>query len=155
MGSQQDRKRIANGQIKERKRIENAKRMGQDDHPFLIPQLSVSYPFVVLLRFHPFSVLSAGLDQPRADDYTHFLEHPISGQQFLFILNDEQMHQPPNKLSVSCNRSHLRGAIMFPSYEGYRPNLDLAPDDIAGIQALYGPPQVEKKSVKYCGFTMQ
>ena len=29
---------------------------------------------------------------------------------------------------------------MFPSYEGYRPDLDLAQDDIAGIQALYGAP---------------
>ena len=31
---------------------------------------------------------------------------------------------------------------MFPSYEGYRQNLDLTQDDIRGIQALYGPPQV-------------
>ena len=31
---------------------------------------------------------------------------------------------------------------MFPSYEGYRPILDLAEDDIRGIQALYGPPEV-------------
>ncbi len=36
----------------------------------------------------------------------------------------------------------FRGAIMFPSYEGYRPNLELAEDDILGIQALYGPPKV-------------
>ena len=26
---------------------------------------------------------------------------------------------------------------MFPSYEGYRPNLDLAQDDIAGIQVIW------------------
>ena len=37
----------------------------------------------------------------------------------------------------------FRGAIMFPSYEGYRPNLDLNSDDIKGIQALYGPAQVK------------
>ena len=36
----------------------------------------------------------------------------------------------------------FRGAIMFPSYEGYRPNLDLHEDDIRGIQSLYGPSQV-------------
>ncbi len=39
----------------------------------------------------------------------------------------------------------FRGAIMFPSYEGYRPNLDLNSDDIKGIQALYGPAQVKTR----------
>ena len=29
---------------------------------------------------------------------------------------------------------------MFPSYEGYKPNLDLNEDDIRGIQTLYGAP---------------
>ena len=29
---------------------------------------------------------------------------------------------------------------MFPSYEGYRPNLELDEDDIRGIQTLYGAP---------------
>jgi len=43
--------------------------------------------------------------------------------------------------SLGLQHTRVRGAIMFPSYEGYRPQLDLAQDDIAGIQALYGPPQ--------------
>jgi len=43
--------------------------------------------------------------------------------------------------SLGLEHTRVRGAIMFPSYEGYKPNLDLAQDDIAGIQALYGPPQ--------------
>ena len=42
--------------------------------------------------------------------------------------------------SLGLEHTNVRGAIMFPSYEGYRPNLDLAEDDIAGIQTLYGPP---------------
>ena len=36
--------------------------------------------------------------------------------------------------SLGLEHTNVRGAIMFPSYEGYRPNLDLAQDDIAGIQ---------------------
>lgn len=42
--------------------------------------------------------------------------------------------------SLGLEHTNVRGAIMFPSYEGYRPELDLASDDIEGIQALYGPP---------------
>ena len=42
--------------------------------------------------------------------------------------------------SLGLEHTNVRGAIMFPSYEGYRPELDLARDDIEGIQALYGPP---------------
>ncbi|XP_023328890.1 50 kDa hatching enzyme [Eurytemora carolleeae] len=43
--------------------------------------------------------------------------------------------------SLGLEHTRVRGAIMFPSYEGYRPNLALAEDDILGIQALYGPPK--------------
>ena len=42
--------------------------------------------------------------------------------------------------SLGLEHTNVRGAIMFPSYEGYRPELDLARDDIERIQALYGPP---------------
>ena len=38
---------------------------------------------------------------------------------------------------------------MFPSYEGYRPNLDLHEDDIRGIQSLYGPSQVRNTQLKF------
>ena len=34
--------------------------------------------------------------------------------------------------SLGLEHTNVRGAIMFPSYEGYRPNLDLAEDDIRG-----------------------
>ena len=36
--------------------------------------------------------------------------------------------------SLGLEHTNVRGAIMFPSYEGYRPELDLARDDINGIQ---------------------
>ena len=42
--------------------------------------------------------------------------------------------------SLGLEHSNVRGAIMFPSYEGYRPNLDVNEDDIRGIQTLYGAP---------------
>lgn len=45
--------------------------------------------------------------------------------------------------SLGLEHSNVRGAIMFPSYEGYRPDLELDKDDIRGIQTLYGPPQGE------------
>ncbi|XP_066028551.1 hatching enzyme [Pocillopora verrucosa] len=35
--------------------------------------------------------------------------------------------------------SNVRGAIMYPYYTGYVPNMQLHSDDIAGIQYLYGP----------------
>ena len=34
--------------------------------------------------------------------------------------------------SLGLEHTNVRGAIMFPSYEGYRPDLDLAEDDIRG-----------------------
>ena len=41
---------------------------------------------------------------------------------------------------LGLDHTNVKSAIMFPSYEGYRPELDLARDDIERIQALYGPP---------------
>ena len=40
--------------------------------------------------------------------------------------------------SLGLAHSDVYGAIMWPSYEGYRPNLALHEDDIEGIQSLYG-----------------
>ena len=39
--------------------------------------------------------------------------------------------------SLGLEHTNVRGAIMFPSYEGYRPDLDLAEDDIRGEFFLF------------------
>ena len=41
--------------------------------------------------------------------------------------------------SLGLEHTNVRGAIMFPSYEGYRPDLDLAEDDIRGELVLIFP----------------
>ena len=45
--------------------------------------------------------------------------------------------------SLGLEHTNVRGAIMFPSYEGYRPDLDLAEDDIRGefgrVFKIFGP----------------
>ena len=46
--------------------------------------------------------------------------------------------------SLGLEHTNVRGAIMFPSYEGYRPDLDLAEDDIRGEwEVSYSRPQVD------------
>ena len=42
--------------------------------------------------------------------------------------------------SLGLDHTDVKGAIMFPTYEEYKPRLDLAQDDIQRIQALYGAP---------------
>lgn len=40
--------------------------------------------------------------------------------------------------ALGLYHSNVRGSIMWPSYNGYNPNLALHNDDIQGIQSLYG-----------------
>ena len=40
--------------------------------------------------------------------------------------------------SLGLGHSRVRGAIMYPYYTGYKPNIALHSDDIAGIRSLYG-----------------
>ena len=56
--------------------------------------------------------------------------------------------------SLGLDHSSDPEAVMFPSYSGYKAGLDLAQDDIKGIQALYGagwsrtktPPRIKPSS---------
>ena len=40
--------------------------------------------------------------------------------------------------SLGLQHSNVQGAVMYPYYTGYVPNMQLHSDDIAGIQSLYG-----------------
>ena len=40
--------------------------------------------------------------------------------------------------SLGLEHSNVRESIMYPWYKGYKANIQLTPDDILGIQALYG-----------------
>lgn len=40
--------------------------------------------------------------------------------------------------ALGLDHSRVRGTVMWPSFLGYRPNLQLHWDDVAGIRRLYG-----------------
>ena len=40
--------------------------------------------------------------------------------------------------SLGLSHSDVEGSIMYAYYNGYRPDVQLHPDDIAGIQYIYG-----------------
>jgi len=40
--------------------------------------------------------------------------------------------------SLGLEHTNIYGAIMYPFYTGYVPDMELHSDDIAGIQYLYG-----------------
>lgn len=40
--------------------------------------------------------------------------------------------------SLGLDHSNVRGSIMFPWYQGYKPTIKLTEDDILGIQGIYG-----------------
>lgn len=46
--------------------------------------------------------------------------------------------------SLGLKHSSVPSAVMFPTYQGYKPNFKLDRDDIDAIQKLYGPPKVSK-----------
>ena len=52
--------------------------------------------------------------------------------------------------SLGLGHSDVQSAIMAPFYRGYKPNVTLDPDDIAGIRYLYGRySQKELVSIAY------
>ncbi|XP_072283967.1 matrix metalloproteinase-18-like isoform X2 [Pyxicephalus adspersus] len=46
--------------------------------------------------------------------------------------------------SLGLDHSTIPGALMAPTYKGYKPTFQLHPDDIEAIQALYGKPTGKK-----------
>jgi len=60
---------------------------------------------------------------------------PGVGTQFLNVLTHEFGH------SLGLKHTNVRGSVMWAYYLGWNRNFRLGPDDIKGIQYLYGPPQ--------------
>jgi len=56
----------------------------------------------------------------------------IIGINFLQVATHEFGH------SLGMQHSSVATAVMFPYYMGYNPNYHLDPDDVSGIQSLYG-----------------
>ena len=63
------------------------------------------------------------------ETYTH---NTPSGTNLLWVGVHEFGH------SLGLQHSNVQGAVMYPYYTGYVPNMELHSDDIAGIQSLYG-----------------
>ena len=63
------------------------------------------------------------------ETYTH---NTASGTNLLWVAVHEFGH------SLGLQHTNVQGAIMYPYYTGYVPNMQLHSDDIAGIQSLYG-----------------
>lgn len=63
------------------------------------------------------------------ETYTH---NTASGTNLLWVAVHEFGH------SLGLQHTNVQGAIMYPYYTGYVPDMKLHSDDIAGIQSLYG-----------------
>ena len=63
------------------------------------------------------------------ETYTH---NTTEGTNLLWVAVHEFGH------SLGLAHTNIQGAIMYPFYTGYVPDMELHSDDIAGIQSLYG-----------------
>ncbi|XP_077994650.1 matrix metalloproteinase-19-like [Glandiceps talaboti] len=70
------------------------------------------------------------------DDAERFTVHSYDGINLDFVATHEFGH------SLGLAHSSVPGALMRPFYQGYNPDFVLPEDDVAGIQSLYGDPDV-------------
>ncbi|CAG7816597.1 unnamed protein product [Allacma fusca] len=66
------------------------------------------------------------------DDHEHWTSDSPDGFNTLFVATHEIGH------ALGLDHSKEKHSIMAAAYAGYRPHLQLHPDDIQGIQAIYG-----------------
>ncbi|KXJ21533.1 macrophage metalloelastase [Exaiptasia diaphana] len=69
------------------------------------------------------------------DEAERFTHESLDGTDLLWVATHEFGH------SLGLEHTNIEGAVMYPYYNGYKPNMKLHSDDIAGIQSLYGAPQ--------------
>ena len=79
-------------------------------------------------------------NQGRASGDMHFDDDELWTLDSFSGINLTQVAVHEIGHGLGLEHTNVSGDIMFPSYEGYRPELDLARGDIERIQALYGPP---------------
>lgn len=105
-----------------------------------------AYPFdgqggTLAHAFYPHNNLGLSGDAHFDDDET-FTTGEIRGVNLDWVAVHEFGH------SLGLEHSNVRGSIMYPWYQGYKPNIKLTDDDILGIQGIYGkPPQPTNTAV--------
>ncbi|KAL9970686.1 hypothetical protein ACROYT_G023097 [Oculina patagonica] len=78
---------------------------------------------------HAFAPSDGRLHFDEAEKFTDLTDE---GTNLLYVAVHEIGH------NLGLRHSSVRDAVMYPSYLGYKPDLKLHSDDIAGIQSLYG-----------------
>ena len=104
---------------------------GPGNHKGTSVEKTCSYPFDgeggVLA--HAFAPSDGRLHFDEAEQFT---DRSHDGTNLLYVAVHEIGH------NLGLRHSNVRDAIIYPTYLGYKENLKLHSDDIAGIQSLYG-----------------